>query len=44
MAAPVGPDGKRPSRRQVRETTAVLQERIQALFDEAQERVGRLGE
>lgn len=43
VPAPVGPDGKRPSRRQVRETTEVLQSRIQALFDDAQRRVGRLG-
>ena len=44
IPAPVGEDGKRPSRRQVRETTALLQTRIQALFDDAQRRVGRLGD
>jgi len=43
IPAPVGEDGKRPSRRQVKETTAVLQASIQALFDDAQRRVGRLG-
>ena len=43
IPAPVGEDGKRPSRRQVRETTELLQTRIQVLFDDAQGRVGRLG-
>lgn len=43
IPAPVGPDGKRPSRRQVRETTEVLRARLQVLFDDAQRRVGRLG-
>ncbi|MCO8128227.1 1-acyl-sn-glycerol-3-phosphate acyltransferase [Acidimicrobiia bacterium EGI L10123] len=42
IPAPAGEDGKRPSRRQVRETTELLQTRIQALFDDAQRRVGRL--
>jgi hypothetical protein len=41
IPAPAGPDGGRPSRRQVRETTEELQARIQALFDDAQRRAGR---
>lgn len=43
IPAPAGEDGKRPSRRQVRETTEALQTSLQALFDDAQRRVGRLG-
>lgn len=43
LPAPAGVDGKRPSRRQVSETTEVLRSTIQELFDEAQHRVGRLG-
>jgi 1-acyl-sn-glycerol-3-phosphate acyltransferase len=42
ISAPVGEDGKRPSRRQVRETTAALQSEVQRLFDDAQRRAGRL--
>lgn len=42
IPAPVGEDGKRASRRQVRETTEELRGRIQVLFDDAQRRVGRL--
>lgn len=35
VAAPVGADGRRPSRRQIHETTETLRIRIQALYDEA---------
>jgi len=42
IPAPVGEDGGRPSRRQVRETTDALQVAVQALFDDAQRRAGRL--
>lgn len=42
MPAPVGEDGKRPSRRQVRATTEELRGRVQVLFDDAQRRAGRL--
>ena len=42
IPAPVGADGKRPSRRQVHETTETLRTRIQALYDDAQAR-GRPG-
>lgn len=38
---PTGEDGRRPSRRAVTATTEVLQERLQALFDDAQMRAGR---
>ena len=41
IPAPTGEDGKRPPRRAIRETTALLRERIQALFDDAQARVGK---
>lgn len=42
IPAPVGEDGKRPSRKQIRATTEELRERVQALFDEAQERAGAI--
>jgi 1-acyl-sn-glycerol-3-phosphate acyltransferase len=42
IRAPVGDDGKRPSRRHVRETTEELRQRVQTLFDDAQRRAGRL--
>ena len=42
MPAPVGDDGKRPSRKQVRATTEELRARVQSLFDDAQRRAGRL--
>jgi len=42
IPAPVGEDGKRPSRRHLRATTDALQAAVQALFDDAQRRVGRL--
>ena len=42
MPAPVGDDGKRPSRKQVRSTTEELRGRVQVLFDDAQRRAGRL--
>ena len=42
MPAPVGEDGKRPSRKQVRATTEELRSRVQLLFDDAQRRAGRL--
>ena len=42
IPAPVGVDGKRPSRRQVHETTEQLRAKIQELFDDAQRRIGRL--
>lgn len=42
IPAPVGEDGGRPPRRQIRETTATLQVAVQELFDDAQRRVGRL--
>jgi len=41
IPAPVGEDGKRPSRRAVRETTEALQAAVQGLFDDAQQRAGR---
>lgn len=41
IPAPVGEDGRRPSRRLVRETTDELQARLQVLFDDAQQRAGR---
>lgn len=41
LRAPAGEDGGRPSRRAVRETTAQLRATVQALFDDAQQRVGR---
>lgn len=41
IAAPAGEDGGRPSRRAVRETTAELRDRMQVLFDDAQQRAGR---
>ena len=41
IPAPVGAEGKRPSRRQVHETTEELRGRIQILFDDAQRRIGR---
>lgn len=40
IPAPVSVDGGRVSRSQIRETTATLRRTIQALFDEAQSRVG----
>lgn len=40
IPAPAGEDGKRPSRRQVREHAAALKMRLQELFDDAQERLG----
>ncbi len=43
IPAPTGVEGRRPSRRQVKETTEALRVAIQALFDDAQARVGRLG-
>lgn len=42
LPAPVGEDGKRASRRQVRATTETLRARVQDLFDDAQRRAGRL--
>lgn len=42
IATPSAPDGGRPSRRAVRETTAALRTEVQSLFDEAQRQVGRL--
>jgi 1-acyl-sn-glycerol-3-phosphate acyltransferase len=44
IPAPVGEDGRRPSRRHVRETTDELQSRLQVLFDDAQRRAGRLSD
>jgi len=41
LPAPVGDDGTRPSRRQVREATEQLQSTLQVLFDDAQRRAGR---
>ena len=41
IPAPTGEDGRRPSRRQIRETTDTLRSTLQELFDEAQRRVGR---
>lgn len=41
LPAPVGDDGKRPSRRQVHATTDALRERLQELFDQAQLLAGR---
>lgn len=41
IPAPVGEDGRRPSRRHVRETTDELRSRLQVLFDDAQQRAGR---
>ena len=40
LLAPLGTDGRRPSRRQIRATTEALRQRIETLFDEAQERAG----
>lgn len=40
IPAPTGEDGKRPSRRAVAETTRLLEERLQVLFDDAQARTG----
>lgn len=40
IPAPEGVDGKRPSRRQVRDHAAALKVRLQALFDDAQDRLG----
>lgn len=42
IPAPVGENGKRPARRQVRELTDTLQVTLQELFDQAQRRAGRL--
>lgn len=41
IAAPVGVDGKRVSRRQIHETTETLRMTLQELFDEAQLRLGK---
>lgn len=41
IPAPVGEDGRRPTRRQVHETTERLRLTLQELFDDAQRRVGR---
>lgn len=40
IPAPVGESGRRPSRRQIHETTEELRRVLQDLFDEAQRRVG----
>jgi 1-acyl-sn-glycerol-3-phosphate acyltransferase len=42
IPAPAGEDGKRAGRKEIRQTTEELRERIQVLFDDAQRRAGRL--
>ncbi|MDZ7676353.1 MAG: lysophospholipid acyltransferase family protein [Acidimicrobiales bacterium] len=41
IPAPAGPEGKRPARRQIHETTEQLRVTLQELFDDAQKRIGK---